>query len=53
MTVPSKLYRPSLALLTDFYELTMLSGYWQTGRFDTHACFEYTFRVSTAQEEPG
>jgi nicotinate phosphoribosyltransferase len=36
--------REDLALLTDFYELTMLSGYWKTGRFDTHACFEYTFR---------
>jgi len=26
MTVPSELYRPSLALLTDLYELTMAAA---------------------------
>ena len=25
------IYRPSLALLTDLYELTMAYGYWKTG----------------------
>jgi len=36
--------RENLALLTDFYELTMMGGYWKTGRTDMKACFNYTFR---------
>lgn len=36
--------REDLALLTDYYELTMMSGYWRTGRHDVPACFEYFFR---------
>jgi nicotinate phosphoribosyltransferase len=36
--------REDLALLTDFYQLTMMSGYWKTGREDTMVCFEYFFR---------
>lgn len=36
--------RESLALLTDFYQLTMMGGYWQTGREDLAACFNYAFR---------
>jgi nicotinate phosphoribosyltransferase len=36
--------RESLALLTDYYQLTMMAGYWKTGRKDLHACFDYTFR---------
>ena len=31
MPVPSQLYRPSLALLTDFYELTMAYAAWKSG----------------------
>ncbi|GAB4249316.1 MAG: nicotinate phosphoribosyltransferase [Thermoleophilia bacterium] len=36
--------REHLALLTDFYELTMLHGYWKTERQQMPACFEYFFR---------
>ena len=36
--------REDMALLTDFYQLTMMSGYWQTDRQDTMVCFEYFFR---------
>lgn len=36
--------REDLALLTDFYELTMMSGYWRTGRHELPASFEYFFR---------
>lgn len=36
--------RENLALLTDYYQLTMMSGYWRTGRKDLIACFDYTFR---------
>lgn len=36
--------REDLALLTDFYELTMMSGYWRTGRHEVPASFEYFFR---------
>jgi len=36
--------RAGLALLTDFYELTMMAGYLKEGREDQQACFEYFFR---------
>lgn len=36
--------RESLALLTDYYQLTMMAGYWKTGRKNLDACFDYTFR---------
>lgn len=36
--------REDLALLTDFYQLTMMGGYWKTGREDMTACFNYVFR---------
>jgi len=36
--------RRDLALLTDFYELTMLYGFWKNGRHKQKACFEYFFR---------
>jgi len=38
------LYRPSLALLTDLYQLTMACGYWKAGRGDTEAVFHLSFR---------
>ena len=38
------LYRPSLALLTDLYELTMAYGYWKTGIRDRQAAFHLSFR---------
>lgn len=44
MTTPSALYRPSLALLTDLYQLTMVSGYWKSGRADDQAVFHLHFR---------
>lgn len=36
--------REGLALLTDFYELTMMAGYLAEGRVDHPVCFEYFFR---------
>ena len=36
--------REDMALLTDFYELTMMSGYWRTGRHELPTSFEYFFR---------
>ncbi|MCM2333407.1 MAG: nicotinate phosphoribosyltransferase [Anaeromyxobacteraceae bacterium] len=44
MPVPSKLYRPSLALLTDFYELTMAYAAWKSGAAGRHASFALAFR---------
>jgi nicotinate phosphoribosyltransferase len=36
--------RQGLALLTDFYQLTMIAGYLKEGRADLRVCFEYFFR---------
>ncbi|MBM3289548.1 MAG: nicotinate phosphoribosyltransferase, partial [Candidatus Hydrogenedentes bacterium] len=36
--------REGLALLTDFYELTMMAGYLKEDRADCRVCFEYFFR---------
>ena len=44
MTVPSRLYRPSLALLTDFYELTMAAAAWKSGVAGKEAVFHLSFR---------
>lgn len=44
MNIPSELYRPSLALLTDLYQLTMAYGYWRSGMADTEAVFHLSFR---------
>jgi len=38
------LYRPSLGLLTDLYELTMAHGYWKTGLAQREAVFNLFFR---------
>jgi nicotinate phosphoribosyltransferase len=38
------LYRDSLALLTDFYEITMGFGYWKTGMAETDSVFHVSFR---------
>ncbi|WP_432797764.1 nicotinate phosphoribosyltransferase [Poriferisphaera sp. WC338] len=38
------LYRHSLALLTDLYQLTMAYGYWKTRRLEQLACFNLMFR---------
>ena len=37
-------YRSSLALLTDLYELTMAYGYWKQGLADRGAVFHLFFR---------
>jgi nicotinate phosphoribosyltransferase len=37
--------REGLALLTDFYELTMMAGYLKEGRADQPVCFDYYFRT--------
>lgn len=44
MPVPSALYRPSLALLTDFYELTMACAAWRSGAAARQASFTLAFR---------
>lgn len=38
------IYRSSLALLTDLYELTMAYGYWKLGMMDQEAIFTLCFR---------
>lgn len=38
------LYRDSLGLLTDLYELTMACGYWKAGVLDKEAAFSLYFR---------
>jgi nicotinate phosphoribosyltransferase len=38
------LYKPSLALLTDLYQLTMAYGYWKAGMTQTEAVFHLFFR---------
>jgi len=44
--VPSERYRTSLALLTDFYEVTMAYAAWKGGMADREAVFHLTFRKS-------
>ncbi|OGW79410.1 MAG: nicotinate phosphoribosyltransferase [Omnitrophica bacterium RIFCSPLOWO2_12_FULL_44_17] len=43
------LFHPSLALFTDFYELTMAYGYWKAGIQDKEAVFHLTFRNNPFQ----
>lgn len=40
----ASLYRPSLAMLTDLYQLTMAYGYWKLGQREKQACFGLYFR---------
>lgn len=40
----SSLYRPSLALLTDLYQLTMAHAHWKTGSYRKEAVFHLYFR---------
>ncbi|HET6878889.1 MAG TPA: nicotinate phosphoribosyltransferase [Pirellulales bacterium] len=42
--LPSTFYRPSLALLTDLYELTMAYGYWKSDTANREAVFHLIFR---------
>ena len=44
MSVIKQLYKPSLALLTDLYQLTMAYGYWKLGRASDQSVFHLFFR---------
>ena len=44
-TVSGWYRREGLALLTDFYELTMVAGHLKESRADQEVCFEYFFRA--------
>ncbi|GAB4324948.1 MAG: nicotinate phosphoribosyltransferase [Candidatus Sumerlaeia bacterium] len=44
MNRPADIYKPSLSLLTDLYEITMAFGYWKSGRGDREAVFNLFFR---------
>jgi nicotinate phosphoribosyltransferase len=44
MSTLGTLYKSSLGLLTDLYELTMAYGYWKTGNHDREAVFHLFFR---------
>lgn len=44
MGVPHRIYRESLALLTDLYQITMGQGYWRTGLAEREAAFHLFFR---------
>jgi nicotinate phosphoribosyltransferase len=44
MSTLRAIYRHSLGLLTDLYQLTMAQGYWKTGREDLEAVFHLFFR---------
>ena len=44
MKIPTELYRPSLGLLTDFYQLTMAYAYWKSGLERLEAAFHLFFR---------
>ncbi|HET7320951.1 MAG TPA: hypothetical protein VFI96_00475, partial [Longimicrobiaceae bacterium] len=45
MSTLARIYRESLALLTDLYEITMVYGYWKSGRSDLEAVFHLYFRT--------
>ncbi len=42
--MPNSFYNKSLALLTDFYQLTMAYGYWKAGMDKEEAVFHHCFR---------
>ena len=42
----TRLYRSSLALLTDLYQLTMAYGHWKLGRTEDEAVFNLFFRTN-------
>ena len=44
MGLTHEIYRTSLGLLTDLYQLTMAQGYWKLGRAEDEAVFHLLFR---------
>jgi nicotinate phosphoribosyltransferase len=44
MAIPSRLGSGSVALLTDFYQLTMAHGFWKAGATDKEAVSSFFFR---------
>ena len=44
MKLTKDLYQQSLALLTDFYQLTMAYGYWKNGLAERESVFNLFFR---------
>jgi nicotinate phosphoribosyltransferase len=49
MATLADLYKPSLALLTDLYQLTMAFAYWKSGTHEKEAVFHLTFRQNPFQ----
>ncbi|MCI0723447.1 MAG: nicotinate phosphoribosyltransferase [Acidobacteria bacterium] len=49
MATPKRLYRDSVALLTDLYQLTMAYGFWKAGATDKEAVSNFFFRENPFQ----
>jgi len=49
MNILGQLYRPSLGLLTDLYQLTMAYGYWKHGLTERESVFHLFFRNNPFQ----